>query len=171
MTRSLRARSIGLFNKRPIGCDWPPIRRRRPRLPRLGARGHRQGRAQPAPRQVHARAAPLLCMRQALRLLAPCHANYRSLRFRLCAAPARIAILFTQVKLGVFSELRSVCSRLSPWCRVFGQRVGANATREGKQSVPSGSRNALFAFLGSSQTLVSSVADAESCRSIICGLY
>lgn len=91
--------------------------------------------------------------------------------FWLCAAPARIAILFTQVKLGVFSELRSVCSRLSPWCRVFGQRVGANTTREGKQSVPSGSRNALFAFLGSSQTLASSVADAESCRSIICGLY
>ena len=24
MTRSLRARSIGLFNKRPIGCDWRP---------------------------------------------------------------------------------------------------------------------------------------------------
>lgn len=27
--RSLRAHPIGLFNKRPIGCDWPPIRRRR----------------------------------------------------------------------------------------------------------------------------------------------
>ena len=42
---------------------------------------------------------------------------------------------------------------------------------KGAKSVPSGSRNALFAFLGSSQTLVSSVADAESFRSIICGLY
>ena len=42
---------------------------------------------------------------------------------------------------------------------------------KGAKSVPSGSRNALFAFLGSSQTLASSVADAESCRSIICGLY
>lgn len=29
LTRSLRAHPIGLFNKRPIGCDWPPIRRRR----------------------------------------------------------------------------------------------------------------------------------------------
>ena len=171
LARSLRARSIGLFNKRPIGCDWPPIRRRRPRLSHLGARGHWHGRAQPVPRRAHARAAPLPCMRQALRLLAPCHTNYRSLRFWLCAAPARIAILFMQVKRGVFSELCSVCSRLSPWCRVFGQRIGANTTREGKQSVPSGSRSALFAFLGSSQTLASSVADAESFRSIICGLY
>jgi len=42
---------------------------------------------------------------------------------------------------------------------------------KGAKSVPSGSRSALFAFLGSSQTLASSVADAESCRSIICGLY
>lgn len=67
--------------------------------------------------------------------------------------------------------LRAVISRLLPRCRAFGQRIGANTTREGKQSVPSGSRNALFAFLGSSQTLASSVADAESCRSIICGLY
>ena len=31
-------------------------RRRRPRLPHLGARGHRQGRAQPVPRRAHARA-------------------------------------------------------------------------------------------------------------------
>ena len=53
----------------------------------------------------------------------------------------------------------------------FGQKIGANTTREGKQSVPSGSRSALFAFLGSSQILASSVADAESFRSIICGLY
>lgn len=29
LARSLRAHPIGLFNKRPIGCDWPPIRRRR----------------------------------------------------------------------------------------------------------------------------------------------
>ena len=42
---------------------------------------------------------------------------------------------------------------------------------KGAKSVPSGSRSSLFAFLGSSQTLVSSVADAESFRSIICGLY
>ena len=29
LARSLRAHPIGLFNKRPIGCDWPPIQRRR----------------------------------------------------------------------------------------------------------------------------------------------
>ena len=29
LARALRARSIGLPNKRPIGYDWPPIRRRR----------------------------------------------------------------------------------------------------------------------------------------------
>lgn len=29
LARSLRAHPIGLFNKRPIGCDCPPIRRRR----------------------------------------------------------------------------------------------------------------------------------------------
>ena len=42
---------------------------------------------------------------------------------------------------------------------------------KGAKGVPTGSRSALFAFLGSSQTLVGSVADAESCRSIICRLY
>lgn len=42
---------------------------------------------------------------------------------------------------------------------------------KGAKSVPSGSRNALFAFLESSQTPAGSVADAESCRSIIYGLY
>lgn len=42
---------------------------------------------------------------------------------------------------------------------------------KGAKSVPSGSRSALFAFSGLSQTLASSVADAESFRSIICGLY
>lgn len=29
LAQSLRAHPIDLFNKRPIGCDWPPIRRRR----------------------------------------------------------------------------------------------------------------------------------------------
>lgn len=42
---------------------------------------------------------------------------------------------------------------------------------KGAKSVPSGSRSALFSFLESSQTLANSVVDAESCRSIICGLY
>lgn len=45
------------------------------------------------------------------------------------------------------------------------------ARKKGVKGVPSESRSALFAFLGSSQTLASSVADAESFRSIICGLH
>ena len=67
----------------------------------------------------------------------------------------------------VDEEQRGVCQPQLPGRPVKARKKGT----KGAKSVPSESRNALFAFLGSSQILASSVADAESCRSIICGLY
>ena len=47
-------------HRRDVVQEGPQVRhggrRPRPRLPHLGARGHRQGRAQPVPRRAHARA-------------------------------------------------------------------------------------------------------------------
>ena len=47
-------------HRRDVAQEGPQVRhggrRPRPRLPHLGARGHRQGRAQPVPRRAHARA-------------------------------------------------------------------------------------------------------------------
>lgn len=65
----------------------------------------------------------------------------------------------------VDEEQRGVCQPQLPGRPVKARKKGT----KGAKSVPSESRNALFAFLGSSQILASSVADIESCRSIICG--
>ena len=67
----------------------------------------------------------------------------------------------------VDEEQRGICQPQLPGRPVKAKKKGT----KGAKGVPSGSRNALFAFLGSSQILASSVADAESCRSIICGSY
>lgn len=63
----------------------------------------------------------------------------------------------------VDEEQKGVCQPQLPGRPVKARKKGT----KGAKSVPSESRNALFAFLESSQTLASSVADAESCRSII----
>lgn len=63
----------------------------------------------------------------------------------------------------VDGEQKGVCQPQLPGRPVKARKKGT----KGAKSVPSASRNALFAFLESSQTLASSVADAENCRSII----
>ena len=73
-----------------------------------------------------------------------------------------------EISLDVVNEEQiGDCQPQLPGHPVKARKKGA----KGAKSVPSESRNALLAFLGSSQILASSVADAESCRSIICGLY
>ena len=124
-------------NKRPIGCDWPPIRRRRPRQAGQGELGISNGRVEAIDNKIK--------------------------------VTVRMGYDFRNTD-NLVALLMLRCGDCQPQLPGRSLKARKKGTK-GAKSVPSGSRNALFAFLGSSQTLASSVADAESCRSIICGLY